>query len=126
MDYLSQNLAVEGCSALFFLNFALSARHTSNECQFKVRFRLRIIKLTTLRYESYCSGLSKLKEDKGGEAVKLINEAQNEAKQSIPLAANFNKAEPSTPAAEHSEFDADLKICVESALKRVRHLLHPS
>ena len=70
-----------------------------------------------------CVGLDKLRSDQAGQALKFISDAQMEAKGSIPLAAAYNKAQPSTPAADHAEFDLDLKVCVEGAQNRVSLLL---
>lgn len=61
-----------------------------------------------------------LKETQGGNALRLLEEAKRLAAGAIPLAAAYNKAEPSTPAATHTEFDRDLNICVDAALARVR------
>ena len=65
------------------------------------------------------TGLARLKEGEGGLAVRLLEESKAVAHDAIPLAAAYNKASPSTPAAEHAEFDNDLRICVESALSKV-------
>lgn len=70
------------------------------------------------------AGLAQLKEGQGGVAVRLLEQSKVSASESIPLAAAYNKAEPSTPAAEHTEFDHDLRICVDSALARVSVCSH--
>lgn len=51
--------------------------------------------------------------------MRLLEQSKVSANNSIPLAAAYNKAEPSTPAAEHTEFDHDLRICIDTALARV-------
>jgi hypothetical protein len=68
---------------------------------------------------SSSAGLERLKDAQGGQAVRLLEQSQLSASTAIPLAAAYNKAEPSTPAADHTEFDHDLRICVDSALARV-------
>ena len=75
---------------------------------------------TVLKILSAPAGLAKLKEAQGGQAVRLLEQSKTVANGAIPLAAAYNKAEPSTPAAEHAEFGHDLRICVDSALARVR------
>jgi cell wall-associated NlpC family hydrolase len=73
-----------------------------------------------LKFVSSSEGLARLKDAQGGQAVRLLEQSKTSASNSLPLAAAYNKAEPSTPAAEHTEFDHDLRICVDSALARVQ------
>ena len=65
----------------------------------------------------------RLKETQAGQAVRLLEESKFQVFGALPIAAAYNKAEPSTPAADHKQFDADLSICVDSALARVRWLI---
>lgn len=65
------------------------------------------------------AGLVRLKDGQAGQAVRLLEESRRCASAAIPLAAAYNKAEPSSPAADHTEFDRDLNICVDAALARV-------
>ena len=69
------------------------------------------------------AGLVRLKETQAGQAVRLLEESKFQVFGALPIAAAYNKAKPSTPAADHKEFDADLSICVDSALARVRWLM---
>lgn len=64
------------------------------------------------------SGLHRLKEGQAGQAVRLLEEARRLASEALPLAAAYNRAEPSTPAADHTEFDRDLTICIDAAASR--------
>ena len=66
------------------------------------------------------AGLARLKEGEGGQAVRLLEESKALATKALPMAAAYNKAQPSTPAADHAEFDADLRICVDTALTKVK------
>ena len=72
-----------------------------------------------MRYISVLTGLARLKEGEAGQAVRLLEESKAVAHGALPLAAAYNKAAPSTPAADHAEFDNDLRICVESAFTKV-------
>ena len=65
------------------------------------------------------TGLTRLKEGEAGQAVRLLEESQAVAHSALPAAAAYNKAQPSTPAADHAEFDSDLRICIDSALAKV-------
>lgn len=85
---------------------------------------LRSIRLyVVLTCIACCIGLVRLEEAEGGQAVRLLEESKSFASRAIPLAAAYNKTQPSTPAADHAEFDTDLRICVDNALARVRFLL---
>lgn len=70
-------------------------------------------------------GLARLKEGEAGQAVRLQEESKAVAHGAIPLAAAFNKAQPSSPAADHGEFDNDLRICVDSAFTKVGSISSP-
>ena len=70
-------------------------------------------------------GLNELSQQQAGRAERLLEEAKRSAKAAVPAAAAYNKAEPSTPAADHKEFDTDLNICMESAATKVRATSSP-
>ncbi len=72
-----------------------------------------------LKHPANPIGLARLKEAEGGQAVRLLEESKIVAHDALPLAAAYNKAPASTPAADHAEFDNDLRICVDSAFTKV-------
>ena len=67
--------------------------------------------------------MDRLKAGEGGQAVRLLEESKAMANSALPIAAAYNKAQPATPAADHAEFDSDLRICIDSALAKVRPAL---
>ena len=77
-----------------------------------------------LSVQRLAAGLTRLKEGQAGQAVRLLEEARKYASDAIPLAAAYNRADPSTPAADHTEFDRDLKICIDASLSRVHPRPH--